>query len=385
MSDNENLINEIQQLNKKLCKRVQQISNESKQKFNLEYIIIKNFLEGTHIQDLVEIAQSPKKNIINILKSYSIIRTRGRRWFIQKKHLRWMRTFIKELILFLNYPETRELNEDLKWVNHFIENQKRSTDFRIALVGVFESNDLVSFSKDDIDEIRKFLKDTSSGLAKFYLTQLYTIIINFFPEIKTKVLIDHSEKIIEEEIETDEIFEEYDEANIKDLIDENQRLIDELGESRAICDILAMQYDDLKENMEKLQKKSYDRNLIKIFKEFNSVENNFALNAFFIAKSTLNDLKKNGWKPLNTDLKSVLFIFDLFTEFFKRQELSTKYDLGEIIEITDKNVMNFNFKGRDITKGMKIFAKVRTPAWYFKNKLISKANVIEINQKGSEY
>lgn len=59
-----------------------------------------------------------------------------------------------------------------------------------------------------------------------------------------------------------------------------------------------------------------------------------------------------------------------------------KFKLGEVITITSDNVSNFEYNGQELKKGMEIFARVRSPAWYYKGSLITKASVIEI--KGGE-
>ena len=57
----------------------------------------------------------------------------------------------------------------------------------------------------------------------------------------------------------------------------------------------------------------------------------------------------------------------LFSEFFKRQGLTSRYDIGELIEITLDNVEDFNYKGTEINENMKVMTKVISPALYLKN------------------
>jgi len=275
------------------------------------------------------------------------------------------------------------LNKSIRNISNFIENQKNCKEFKIALVGALESNNIIFLSQDELMNIKKIIKNASWGISMYYFKQLFAIYLELYPEIQSiQVKSLEREEDEKEDNELNEILEEIkDDIDIKDLIEENQKLNEELSESRAICDFLAMQYEDLKSIIEKSKKEAYDQNLIKIFRAFNSLENNKALDAFYIAKSTLDELKKSGWKPSPPELKSVLFIFDLFSEFFKRQKITTKYDLGELIKIAKDKVKNFDYKGTEIKEGMKVMVKVLSPAWYYDNNLISKANVIEIRNK----
>ena len=72
----------------------------------------------------------------------------------------------------------------------------------------------------------------------------------------------------------------------------------------------------------------------------------------------------------------------LSEELFNRQNLTTNYKLGEEVSITLDIVANFEYKGQELKKGMETLVRVRSPAWYYKGSLISKASVLEI--KGGE-
>jgi len=54
------------------------------------------------------------------------------------------------------------------------------------------------------------------------------------------------------------------------------------------------------------------------------------------------------------------------------------------VSITLENVSDFEYKGQELKKGMEVLARVRSPAWYYKESLISKASVLEIKGGGKE-
>ncbi|MBA7708450.1 hypothetical protein ES703_117349 [subsurface metagenome] len=282
----------------------------------------------------------------------------------------------------MNYPNNKKSSKSIEKIIYFIQNQKQHTrNFKIALVGVVESKNHLFFTGEELQEMNSIIRNASWGMSMYYFKELYSIYLKYYPEIQSiQVESIEPEKEEADNVELDDVLDEVEEEiDVKELISENEKLSEDLSESRAACDFVAMQYEDLKSKLEDTKKETYDGILTKIFKNFNSLENNYALDAFFIAKFTLNKLKKSGWKPSPPELNSALFIFELFSEFFKRQELTSRYDIGELIEITLENVDDFNYKGTELRENMKVMTKVLSPAWYLKNKNISKANVIEIN------
>jgi len=317
-----------------------------------------------------------------MVKKLGFIRFRQRKLVVQSKFLRWLRIFIEDFIVFLNYPNNKKSSKSIEKINYFIQNQKqRPRNFKIALVGVVESKNHLFFTEEELEGMSSIIKNGSWGLSMYYFKELYSIYLKHYPEIQS-VLVESIEPEKEEieAVEPDDILDEIEEEiDVKELIGENEKLNEDLSESRAACDFIAMQYEDLKSKMEDIKKETYDRILTKIFKNFNSLEYNYALDAFFIARFTLNTLKKSGWKPYPPELSSALYIFELFSEFFKRQGLTSRYDIGELIEINLENVDDFNYKGTELRENMKVMTKVLSPAWYLKNKKISKANVIETN------
>lgn len=373
---------QIKDLNERCLKRIQIDSEEMKQRNLTEYIVIRNYLqkESYYIQDLINITKSSGRDIIDLLKRLKFIRFDHKKLVVKKKRLNWLRWFIEDFINFLNYPISKECNRSIEKVNYFIKNQKHTRDFKIILTGIIESKNHLFLTQDELEDISSIIKNASWGMSMYYFKQLHSIYQKKYPEIQSiQVEVIEPEKEEKEDIEPSDVLDEIEEeVNIRELISQNENLSENLSESRAVCDFIAMQYEDLKTKMEDTKKEAYEKILAKIFKNFNSIENNNALDAFFIARFTLNKLKKSGWKPSNPELNSALYIFDLFSEFFKRQGLNPKYEIGELIEITLENVDNFNYKGTEIRKNMKVITKVLSPAWFLKNKRISKAKVIEI-------
>jgi hypothetical protein len=281
-----------------------------------------------------------------------------------------------------------------------MENRRNSKDFKIILIGVLESGDLKAFPEGILDDMKKIISEASWGVSKFYLKNLHGIYIKYFPEILTfkpefedqlrledddisseESLNEANEEILEH-ITEESILEDVKESlNYEEIIEENQKLSSDLSESRAAFDFMSMQYEDLQSQFEEYKKEENKQLLVKLFREFNSLESNKILDAFYIAKRTITELKEAGWKPSAPKLKSALFIFDLFSEFFKKKKLTTKYDLDDEIEITHDNINNFEYKGTEIIEGMKVLTKIISPAWYLGDSLISKAQVVEINKR----
>jgi len=376
--------NQITELNKRCLKKIENDTEDIQKRNSAEYIVIKNYLQkkSYHFDDLSNLTNFPQKIIIDMVKKLGFIRFKQKKLVVQSKFLRWLRIFIEDFIVFLNYPNNKKSSKSIERINFFIQNQKQHPrNFKITLAGALESKNHLFYTEEGLEEMSSIIKNGSWGLSMYYFKELYSIYLKHYPEIQSiqKESIE-PEKEETEDVEPDDVLDEIEEEiDVKELIGENEKLSEDLSESRAACDFIAMQYEDLKSKMEDIKKEAYDRILTKIFKNFNSIENNKALDAFFIAGTTLNKLKKSGWKPSPPELNSALFIFDLFSEFFKRQGLTSRYDLDELIEITLENVDDFDYKGTEIRENMKVMTKVLSPAWYLKNKKISKAKVIEIN------
>ncbi len=383
------LLNLTKKLNDKCLQKLEDIDEETKKRNNKEYIVMRNYIqkENFYTKDLAKATNLPQIIVREMLQSLGFVSFKNR---INSKYLDWIREFIKDFLIFFNYPLKGELNRHIENVNSFMKQSNQPKNYKIILLNALESEELLLFPQEITNDMMVIVKNASWGLIMYYFKELYESYINTFPELNYQKgksvdveLNEPDDSVIEETFEEDaEEIESVSSLEIKTLIEQNQKLKIELNESRAVCDFLSMQYDDLKVSTENQKKISSEQNYFNVFRAFNSIENNKALDAFFIAKSTLDKLKSSGWVSSRIELKSILYIFDLFDNFFKKQNLTSKFKLGEVITITSDNVSNFEYKGQELKKGMEIFARVRSPAWYYKGSLITKASVIEI--KGGE-
>lgn len=383
------LLNLTKKLNDKCLQKLEDIDEETKKRNNKEYIVMRNYIqkENFYTKDLAKATNLPQIIVREMLQSLGFVSFKNR---INSKYLDWIREFIKDFLIFFNYPLKGELNRHIENVNSFMKQSNQPKNYKIILLNALESEELLLFPQEITNDMMVIVKNASWGLIMYYFKELYESYINTFPELNYQKgksvdveLNEPDDSVIEETFEEDaEEIESVSSLEIKTLIEQNQKLKIELNESRAVCDFLSMQYDDLKVSMENQKKISSEQNYFNVFRAFNSIENNKALDAFFIAKSTLDKLKSSGWVSSRIELKSILYIFDLFDNFFKKQNLTSKFKLGEVITITSDNVSNFEYNGQELKKGMEIFARVRSPAWYYKGSLITKASVIEI--KGGE-
>lgn len=383
------LLNLTKKLNDKCLQKLEDIDEETKKRNNEEYIVMRNYIqkENFYTKDLAKATNLPQIIVREMLQSLGFVSFKNR---TNSKYLDWIREFIKDFLIFFNYPLKGELNRHIENVNSFMKQSNQPKNYKIILLNALESEELLLFPQEITNDMMVIVKNASWGLIMYYFKELYESYINTFPELNyqndTSVSVELNEpddsvagETLEEDAEEIEIVSSFD---IKTLIEQNQKLNVELNESRAVCDFLSMQYDDLMVSIENQKKLSSEQNYLNVFRAFNSIENNKALDAFFIARSTLDELKSSGWVPSRLELKSVLYIFDLFANFFKKQNLTSKFKLGEVITITSDNVSNFEYNGQEVKEGLEIFARVRSPAWHYKGSLITKASVIEI--KGGE-
>lgn len=390
----EELLNLVYELNAKCLQKLEVLDEETKERNATEYVIIKNYIQKKDYKtkDLAKVTNKPRGFIFEMVKNLGFIRFRNRKPYINKKNLDRFRSLIKDFIMFLNYPIDKELNNSIKKINSFMRRINPFKDFKIILINSFESAENKAFSSEIVDEIKLILKNASWAICKYFFQELFSIYLELHPEligiigrVKEIDLPEPKDSDTEEAFDEDaEQLEAEISINPRDLMEQNQKLNNELSESRAVCDFLTMQYDDLMVSMDNLKKVSTEQDFRKVFLAFNSIENNNVLDAFFIAKSTLDTLKSSGWEPFPPELKSILYIFDLFAEFFNRQALITNYKLGEEVLITIENISNFEYKGQELKKGMEVLARVRSPAWYYQGRLISKASVLEIKGGGKE-
>jgi len=391
---NEELLESVKELNLKCLGKLDEFEEIERERNNAEYIIILNYIQKRdfYITELANLTGFTKNMIRSMVKNLGFIRFQNRKLVNNTKFLSWIRKFIQDFVSFLNYPVQMTNDESMNYVNVFMarKRDRRISNYKTILINAIESDKLDAFSKDIVDDMRTILQNASWGLSMYYCKELYLIYQKMFPEITEKDVFnkkDDNTEIDEPDVEEELVDDvEQIETDInydpKILSEENQKLHDDLNESRAVCDFLTMQYDDLKKSLDTLKTSSREQNIKQIFVSFNSIENNTVLDTFFIAKSSLNDLKESGWKPSPPQLKSILFIFDLFTEFLNRQGITTRYALGEEIEITSENIINFDYTGQEIKEGKKVNAKVKSPAWYYKNEIISKARVLEVKKGG---
>ncbi len=390
----EELLNLVFELNAKCLAKLEDLDEETKKRNNDEYIIMRNYVQKKdfYTKELAKATNIPREVVLDMVQSLGFIRFKNRRLYVQSKYLDWTRLFVNDVIIFFNYPMKKKINRSIDIVNSFMKKRNQIKNYKIILLNVFESEELLLFPMEVLNEMKVILKNASWGICMYYFKELYEIYLKNYPELKKQsvqtddmVLSGSDETDSEEEFDDDiEQLETEISINQKDLIEQNQKLNEALSESRAVCDFLTMQYDDLMVSMNNLKKVSSEQHFRKVFLALNSIENNKVLDAFFIAKSTLDTLKSSGWETSPPELKSILYIFDLFAEFFSRQNLTTNYKLGEELSITLDNVANFEYKGQELKKGMKVLARVRSPAWYYKGSLITKASVLEIKGGGKE-
>jgi len=389
----EELLELVYELNVKVLQKLEDLDEETKERNNNEYIIMRNYVQKKdfYTDDLIKATNKSPKVILKMVQNLGFIRLRNRRLYVQTKFLDWIRFMVNDVINFINYPMDKKMNRHIENINSFIKKRHQIKNYKIILVNVFESEEFLIFPTELLNEMKAILKDASWGICMYYFKGLYDIYLKFYPEFKKQSIEANGMELSEpEETDTEEALDEDAEQldneisiDQNDLIEQNQKLLDDLSESRAVCDFLTMQYDDLMVAMDNLKKTAREENFRKVFLAFNSIENNNVLDAFFIAKSTLGSLISSGWEPSPPELKSILYIFDLFTEFFNRQNLTTKYKLGEEVSITLDNVTNFEYKGQELIEGVEILARVRSPAWYYRGSLISKASVLEIKKGGN--
>ncbi len=390
----EELLNLVYELNAKCFQKLEVLDEETKERNATEYVIIKNYIQKKDYKtkDLAKVTNKPQGFIFEMVKNLGFIRFRNRKPYINKKNLDGFRSLTKDFIMFLNYPIDKELNNSIKKINSFMRKRNPFKNFKIILINAFESAENKAFSNEIVDEIKLILKNANWAICKYFFQELFSIYLELHPELIGIIVRAKKTDLHEpEDSDAEEAFDEDAEQleteisiNPRDLMEQNQKLNNELSESRAVCDFLTMQYDDLMVSMDNLKKVSSEQDFRKVFLAFNSIENNNVLDAFFIAKSTLDTLLSSGWEPFPPELKSILYIFDLFAEFFNRQTLTTNYKLGEEVLITIENIFNFEYKGQELKKGMEVLARVRSPAWYYKGSLISKASVLEIIDGGKE-
>ena len=390
----EKLLNLVFELNVKCLQKLEDLDEETKDKNNHEYIIMRNYVQKKdfYIKDLAKAINQPQRVILDMVRDIGFIRFKNRRLYVQGKYLDWTRLLVNDAIIFFNYPINKKMNRSIDNVNSFMKNKNQIKNYKIILLNAFESEELLLFPKELLNEMKVILKNASWGVCMYYFKELYEIYLKIYPELEYQsVQSDDMDLSEPDKTDTEEALDDIVEQleteipiNQKDLMEQNRKLNDDLSESRAVCDFLTMQYDDLMVSMNNLKKVSSEQDFRKVFLAFNSIENNKVLDAFFIAKSTLDTLKSSGWEPSPPKLKSILYIFDLFAEFFNRQALTTDYKLGEEVLISLENISNFEYKGQELKKGLEVLARVRSPAWYYKGSLISKASVLEIKSGGKE-
>ncbi len=390
----EELLNLVYELNAKCLQKLEDLDEETKDKNNHEYIIMRNYVQKKDFypKDLTKAINQPQRVVLNMVRDIGFIHFKNRRLYVQRKYLDWIRLVVKDVIIFFNYPINKKMNRGIDYVNSFMKKKQQIKNYKIILLNAFESEGLLLFPIELLNEMKVILKNASWGVCMYYFKELYEIYLKMYPELDYQsVQSDDMDLSEPDETDTEEVLDDNAEQleaeisiNPRDLMEQNQKLNNELSESRAVCDFLTMQYDDLMVSMDNLKKVSTEQDFRKVFLAFNSIENNNVLDAFFIAKSTLDTLKSSGWEPFPPELKSILYIFDLFAEFFNRQALITNYKLGEEVLITIENISNFEYKGQELKKGMEVLARVRSPAWYYQGRLISKASVLEIKGGGKE-
>ena len=386
----EELFKKISQLNARCFQKLEDLEEENKKRNVTEYIIIKYYIqEKDHkFNDLIKATNKSKEYILELVKNLGFISFKNKKPYINKEMLDRYRLLNKDFVHFLNYPNHKELTKSIENINSFMTRKNPFKNFKIILINTFESTANNALSTELVDEIILIIKEVNWAIGKYYFQELFAIYLEFYPELVGKFDRTEGTTVAEpDDVKVEgAIYEDAEQLeaefsiDIKDLFEQNQKLIDELSESRAVSDFLSMQYDDLKTLIENQKKDSNQENFKKVFLAFNSIENNKVLDAFFIAKSTLDTLKSSGWEPSPPELKSILYIFDLFANFFNKQKLTAKFKLGEVVSITLDNVSNFEYKGKELKPGMEVLARVRTPAWYYKESLISKASLIEIKK-----
>lgn len=388
------LLTLVKDLNVKCLQKLEESDEESKNSYRNEYIVMRNYIQKKeyYVKDLVKATNLPEMSVRQMLKNLGFVQYKNRRIFVKRNYLNWVRRFVNDFRVFFNFPNNRNLNRSITAVNSFMKKRTHFKNYKIILLNVLETEESLLFPEKLVNDMKVILKNASWGVSKYYFKELYEIYLKTYPELnKVGGISDDLEfsepddSDAEESLEGDAgPLEGESTINLKDILEQNQRLNDELNESRAVSDFLSMQYDDLKITTETQKQSLRDKNFSTVFRAFNAIENNNILDAFFIAKSTLDELKTSGWKPSPPELKSILYIFDLFANFFNKQQLTSKFKLGEIVKVTLETTTDIEYKGQELKAGMEVFARVKSPAWYYKNILISKANVLEIQDGGNK-
>jgi hypothetical protein len=280
----EELLNLVYELNAKCLQKLEDLDEETKNKNNHEYIIMRNYVQkkGFYIKELAKITNKPEKVVREMVRNIGFIGFKNRRLYVRKNFLDWTRLVVKDVIIFLNYPINKKMNRSIDNVNSFTKKNRHIKNYKIILLNAVESEGLLLFPMELLNEMKVILKNASWGMGKYYFKELYEIFLKMYPELDYQSAQTDDKDLSEpDEIDTEEAFDEDAEQleaeiyiNPKDLMEQNQKLNNDLSESRAVCDFLTMQYDDLMVSMDNLKKISSEQDFKKVFLAFISIENN---------------------------------------------------------------------------------------------------------------
>jgi len=292
--------------------------------------------------------------------------------------VRWNRIFIRDVADFFNYPLYKEKRVNYWRMVNFLHRAKSRADFKNVLVGLVELGKVRAFSQALLNEIKATAEIATSGHCKYIFQQFVSIYEEEFPEIKISNRTEDSDDSTQEKGEETADIEEGPEIDLKELLEQNTSLKNRLDEALANADYLDLQMDNLQSRFKEYSNKVESEAKLNLFKNLNSIENSCLLNAFYQAKRVLDQLRASGWTPDPPTLESSLFFYDLFADFLKKEDVTTKFSTGDILEITLGNINDFEYNGSEMTPETIVKARVKTPAWYLKDKVISKAKIVEI-------
>jgi hypothetical protein len=346
------------------------------------YTIVRNYLkkEDFHIDSLKRIIGKTEEEIYEMLRHIGFSRARDRYWPNFGAVL-WARHFADDFLKFLNYPIKKNAMINYSRIENLIVNPKRYADYRNVLVGAFESDLLKAISSNTIREIKSTLQIASSGHCGYIFKQIISIYTSEFPELLSfEKGEDYKDIQCSDEQEQTEVPEQV-EIDVNDLLAQNIKINEELEQARANADFLDLQFESMQSRFKEHQLKIENDATLDFFKKLNSIENSNLLNSFFLAKSSLDNLRASKWIPEPNELESILFFYDLFLDFLKRQDVWPQFTIGQIVDVTIDNINDFEYTGSEITPETITKARVKVPALYLDKKSISKAKVVEVRQQ----
>lgn len=166
---------------------------------------------------------------------------------------------------------------------------------------------------------------------------------------------------------------------VRDILEDVEATRD-IEDMRATLIIMQKESQHLKEQFE-LEVKNYNDEFIKsFFTKLNSVRNGELLNSIAQTDHLIQDLKNQGW-DMKPELQAIPTIIQIFINFLRSEGIQPIKSIGEILEIEDQELVNYEFVGTPKTSsGKNINVIVRTPGWRFGDIIFSHPRVEEVEQ-----